>query len=218
MMNQIKTIIVAFGLLVSGVSLAATVDISTGASGSIDEYSVTINKLEIYNSTTGEWKTLSDTAKTINIASASAGSQVGSMVKNDITLTYGTYTQIKATVGGSFTLSACYNSSKCTTGSTVTDAAASASASSATATSVTVDFSNCGGCMANPPSGETRTAVSGGVEITYTLPTPFVMSGATSSMTSDIKFDIDDKLTYVGSGPGAPYITPAFPKVYLTLQ
>ena len=227
-MNIIKNIIFSFIVLLSGSALSLTVDLD--GDGTITEYSVTVNKLEIYNSTTSEWSTLSDTAKTVNVASANAGAEIGSMVKSGLTLKYGTYTKVRVEVSGSFTLNACYDTgSTCTTGSKLSTLSghsgndhasiASNSVANRAATAVTVDFSNCGGCLSGAPSGETRTAISGGVRIEYTLTTPFVMSASTASMTSDIAFDLDDKLTYVANdGDGHKYITPAFPGVTITVQ
>jgi len=221
-MNRIKNIIFSFIVLLSGSALSLTVDLD--GDGTITEYSATVNKLEIYNSTTGEWSTLADTAKTVNVASANAGAEIGSMVKSGLTLKYGTYTKVRVEVSGSFTLNACYDTgSTCTTGSAVTGNAhasvANNSVANRAATAVTVDFSDCDGCLSGAPSGETRTAISGGVRVEYTLTSPFVMSASTASMASDIAFDLDDKLTYVDASDDAPkYITPAFPGVTITVQ
>ena len=227
-MLKIKNILFTVVATLSSISIAATIDLD--GAGTIEEYSTTINKLEFYNDTTSEWVMLSDTAKTVNIASVTAGNAVGSMIKKGLTLKFGTYTKLKATVSGTFTLDACYDtSSTCTTGSKLSTIAghagndhasiASNSVANRAATIVLVDFSNCGGCLSGAPSGESRAAVSGGVAITYTLPTAFVMNAATTSMTADIKFNIDDKLTYVADDDdGHKYITPAFPLVNLTVQ
>ncbi|MCH9645825.1 MAG: hypothetical protein K0U08_04195 [Proteobacteria bacterium] len=205
----------------SGALFAATIDLD--GDGTITEYTVTINKLEIYNSTTSEWFVLSDTPKSVNIASVTAGNAVGSMIKKDLTLKYGSYTTMRATVSGTFTLNACYDTGNtCTTGSYISGnehaSYASNSVANRAATEVIVDFNDCGGCMTSPapPSGESRSAVSGGVAITYTLATPFTMDATTASMVSNIQFDVDDKLTYVSSP--TKYISPAFPGVTLSVQ
>jgi len=70
-------------------------------------YNVTVNKVEVYNSTTGQWVTVTSTATTFNIASATAANAaVGNMISG-VTLPNGTYTRLKWEVSSTFGIKAC---------------------------------------------------------------------------------------------------------------
>ena len=60
-------------------------------------YKVTVNKVEIYNSTTGQWVTIGEGDMTFDIASVSAGQTVGGYVSGK-PVPEGTYTKVRVTV------------------------------------------------------------------------------------------------------------------------
>ena len=196
-MKFIKNTLIAF------IAFFAIVNISFAgniAHANVTQYSMTINKIEIYNSTTAEWITIASTPKTVDIASASAGAAIGSMTNSDVTLTFGSYTKVRATVSDTFTIAACSDSggSTCTT-------ATNASVSSLVATSATAVAGSV--------------TVNGGVDITsseITLATPFEMSATTTSMSSTVSFNLDNVFTYLAGNGG--YIFPGEPSVSITMQ
>jgi hypothetical protein len=197
-MKFIKNTLIAF------IAFFAIVNISFAvpniAHANVTQYSMTINKIEIYNSTTAKWITIASTPKTVDIASASAGAAIGSMTNSDVTLTFGSYTKVRATVSDTFTIAACSDSggSTCTT-------ATNASVSSLVATSATAVAGSV--------------TVNGGVDITsaeITLATPFEMSAATTSMSSTVSFNLDNVFTYSADNGG--YIYPGEPSVSITMQ
>ena len=196
-MKFIKNTLIAF------IAFFAIVNISFAgniAHANVTQYSMTINKIEIYNSTTAEWITIASTPKTVDIASASAGAAIGSMTNSDVTLTFGSYTKVRATVSDTFTIAACSDGggSTCTT-------ATNASVSSLVATSATAVAGSV--------------TVNGGVDITsseITLATPFEMSATTTSMSSTVSFNLDNVFTYLADNGG--YIYPGEPSVSITMQ
>ena len=196
-MKFIKNTLIAF------IAFFAIVNISFAgniAHANVTQYSMTINKIEIYNSTTAEWITIASTPKTVDIASASAGAAIGSMTNSDVTLTFGSYTKVRATVSDTFTIAACSDGggSTCTT-------ATNASVSSLVATSATAVAGSV--------------TVNGGVDITsseITLATPFEMSATTTSMSSTVSFNLDNVFTYSADNGG--YIYPGEPSVSITMQ
>ena len=196
-MKFIKNTLIAF------IAFFAIVNISFAgniAHANVTQYSMTINKIEIYNSTTAEWITIASTPKTVDIASASAGAAIGSMTNSDVTLTFGSYTKVRATVSDTFTIAACSDSggSTCTT-------ATNASVDSLVATSATAVAGSV--------------TVNGGVDITsdeITLATPFEMSATTTSMSSTVSFNLDNVFTYSADNGG--YIYPGEPSVSITMQ
>jgi len=192
--NTLIAFIAFFGIV--NISFAGNI-----AHGDVTQYSMTINKIEIYNSTTAEWITIASTPKTVDIASASAGAAIGSMTNSDVTLTFGTYTKTRATVSDTFTIKACSGNggSTCTTATRVpgNDAALVATSATAIAGSVVVN------------SGVDLTA-------TITLTAPFEMTAATTGMSSTVSFNLDDVFTYVDDD--TDYIYPGQPSVAITMQ
>ena len=197
-MKFIKNTLIAF------IAFFAIVNISFAvpniAHANVTQYSMTINKIEIYNSTTAKWITIASTPKTVDIASASAGAAIGSMTNSDVTLTFGSYTKVRATVSDTFTIAACSDSggSTCTTATNASVSLLVATSATAVAGSVTVN---------------------GGVDITsaeITLATPFEMSAATTSMSSTVSFNLDNVFTYSADNGG--YIYPGEPSVSITMQ
>jgi hypothetical protein len=195
-MKFIKNILIAF------IAFFAIINISFAgniAHANVTQYSMTINKIEIYNSTTAKWITIASTPKTVNIASASAGAAIGSMTNSDVTLTFGTYTKTRATVSDTFTIKACSDlgGSRCTTATNQGATALVANSATAVAGSVTVN---------------------GGVAIQkeVDLSTPFEMSAATTTMSSTVSFNLDNIFTYESDSGG--YIYPGEPVVTVTMQ
>jgi hypothetical protein len=162
---------------------------------------MTINKIEIYNSTTAEWVTIASTPKTVDIASASAGVAIGSMTNADVTLPFGSYTKVKATVSDTFTIKACSGNggSTCTTATKVSGNDAALVATSATAIAGSV-------------------IVNSGVDLTetITLTTPFEMTAATTGMSSTVSFDLNNVFTYVDDD--TDHIYPGPPSTTITMQ
>ena len=187
--------------LITFIAFFAIVNISFAgniAHANVTQYSITINKIEIYNSTTAEWVTIASTPKTVDIASASAGAAIGSMTNADVTLPFGSYTKVKATVSDTFTIKACSDDggSTCTT-------ATNASVSSLVATSATAVAGSV--------------TVNSGVDIqkTVVLTAPFEMNAATASMSTTISFDLDNVFTYNAANE---YITAGEPAVTVSMQ
>jgi hypothetical protein len=188
--------------LITFISFFAIVNISFSgniAHANVTQYSITINKIEIYNSTTAEWVTIASTPKTVDIASASAGAAIGSMTNADVTLPFGSYTKVKATVSDTFTIKACSDlgGSRCTTATNQGDTALVATSATAVAGSV---------------------VVNGGTDLTktITLTTPFEMSAATTTMSSTVSFNLNNVFTYSADSGG--YIYPGEPSVTVTMQ
>ena len=188
--------------LITFIAFFAIVNISFAgniAHANVTQYSITINKIEIYNSTTAEWVTIASTPKTVDIASASAGAAIGSMTNADVTLPFGSYTKVKATVSDTFTIKACSDDggSTCTTANNATDASLVATSATAVAGSV---------------------VVNSGVDLTetITLTTPFEMTAATTGLSSTVSFDLNNVFTYVDDG--TDYIYPGPPSTTITMQ
>ncbi|MDP2278386.1 MAG: hypothetical protein Q8K51_09210, partial [Nitrospirota bacterium] len=91
-MRKIILVISAI-LLLSSISEVLAAETSLPYNASM-VYNVTVNKIEVYNSTTGQWVTVTSTATTFNIASATAANAaVGNMISG-VTLPNGTYTRL----------------------------------------------------------------------------------------------------------------------------
>jgi hypothetical protein len=189
--------------LIAFIAFFAIVNISFAgniAHANVTQYSMTINKIEIYNSTTAAWVTIASTPKTVDIASASAGASIGSMTNADVTLPFGSYTKVKATVSDTFTIKACNDAGgSCTTADKVSGNDAALVATSATAIAGSV-------------------IVNSGVDLTetITLTTPFEMTAATTGMSSTVSFDLNNVFTYVDAG--TDYIYPGPPSTTITMQ
>lgn len=207
----------------------------------VKQYSVNIKKLEMYNSTTSTWIVLSDNAATVDIASGSAGADIASMISGDIPLTFGTYTQVRATIGNTFIVSAC-TSNACTNGSfdytgaiTVTDgqyndgthtvaiALTGVNLSAATPITVVVDFTDSAVTL---PSGATASATE--VVVPYTMSSPLILDESSTAPSISVKFDVDNVLKAGSLPPGSNldadgggddgYIIVDFPTVNITVN
>jgi hypothetical protein len=196
-MKFIKNTLIAFiaFFAIVNISFAATI-----AHGNVSQYSITINQIEIYNSTTGEWITIASTPTTVDIARADAGAAIGAMTNSDVTLTFGSYTQVRATVSDTFTIAACSDlgGSRCTTATNQGDTALVADSDTAVAGVV---------------------VVNGGVDILtdpVILTPPFEMSATTTSMSSTVSFNLDNVFTYSADSGG--YIYPGEPITTITMQ
>jgi len=75
------------------------------ANATPDEYIVTINKVELYNSTTSTWVTVASGDLTFDIASVNAGEVAGSYVSG-AAIPEGVYTQERTTVSRTFYIKA----------------------------------------------------------------------------------------------------------------
>lgn len=86
--------------------------------GTPDVYTQTINKVEVYNSTTGSWFTLGEGDMSFDMASADAGARVGAYVSG-ATLSIGYYNQIRVTISRTMqiqgNIGAAYTSTSTTT-------------------------------------------------------------------------------------------------------
>ena len=196
-MKFIKNTLIAFIAFFAIVNISFAGNISHA---NVSQYSVTINKIEIYNSTTAKWITIASTPKVVDIASADAGAAIGSMTNSGVTLTFGSYTKVRATVSDTFTIAACSDSggSTCTTATNQGAQALVANADTAVAGSVTVNS---------------------GVDIVSSeiiLATPFEMSAATTTMSSTISFNLDNVFSYGADGNG--WISTGEPIVTVTMQ
>jgi len=243
MMKIILKIIGLIGLysvIASAVTISTTAKISAS---SIQEYTVTIKKLEIYNSTTAKWIVLSNTSTNIDIASAGAGAAIGAMVSNDAAMTYGTYTKVKVKVGNTFTVKACTTvpNTSCTNNAiTNTTAHVSSgvltstngrqqlataytgtSTGAATPITMTIDFSDSTNITL--PAG--ATVVGTDVEVEQSLPTPYIASESTTAPSIDVSFDVNNIFTAKtmrqnldGLGGNDNYIIIDFPSVNISLK
>jgi len=215
-MKSIKNIITVFVMLFAAQSLAAYVN-----KANISQYTVNIKKIETFNNTTSTWITLSETSSgNVDIASVAAGDQVASMIKAGITLPYGIYTKARATVDDEFKVKACAASgASCMNGawtSGTTAASTSIATTSATEMTFLINFST--DLSANDLSVNNATAISGGVQIEYTFAAPFVMDATTTSMSTDIAFDLENVFQFTDNGNNTGYINIDFPKVNITVQ
>jgi hypothetical protein len=190
-------------------------------------YNVTVNKVEVYNSTTGQWVTVTSSPTTFNIASATAANAVvGNMIAG-ATLPNGTYTRLKWEVSSTFGIKACETGSGvCTNGtqqalSTHTFAAVAAGTyATASTTTTIVDFSASGSCPANTATVTyTCTAASLGGDAAITS---FVIGAGSSAKTANISIDVNNVLKHYTAnhfGVGTPeIITPGEPSISVTFE
>lgn len=218
-MKTIKNILVLTSFFIALISNAALIDESN-----VSKYEVNIKKIELWNNTTSSWIILSETSTgSVDIAASNAGAQVASMINADVVLTFGTYTKVRATVDDEFKVKACAASgSSCMTGSWSTSGTVAASTAVGTTTpqemTYLIDFAS--DVSSSEMSSNNATAITGGVQIEYTLPTAFVMDAATKSMAADIAFDVDNIFDFTDNenGTDTGYIRINFPKVTMTLQ
>lgn len=215
----------AVGLLALsfGIANAAPASLVDGVGGaSITKYNVTITKLESYNSEKGMYVTLSETPTTVNIASATAGSDIAAMVAN-ATIPYGTYTQTRVTIANTFTINACIDGARCTSGSRFTLgtafqnallALANTASASRADTAITIDFSDAS--LSGVLAGANAVATSGGVQVVYSHPTPLVVNQDTTSFSVGVDFDLGGGVFKYDNPGGQDVIYVNFPTVNIT--
>lgn len=190
-------------------------------------YNVTVNKVEVYNSTTGQWVTVTSTPTTFNIASATAANAaIGNMISG-VTLPNGTYTRLKWEVSSTFGIKACETGTGvCTNGTQqalstnfFSSVAALTYATASTTTNI-IDFTAAGACPTNTATITYTCAaasLAGDVAITS-----FVIGAGSSAKTVNVIFDINNVLKHYSAGhfgPGTPeVITPGEPSVSATFE
>ena len=190
-------------------------------------YNVTVNKIEVYNSTTGQWVTVTSTPTTFNIASATAvNAAVGNMVSG-VTLPNGTYTRFKWEVSSTFGIKAGETGSGvCTNGTqqawsthTFSAVAALTYATASTTTNI-IDFTVAGACSTDTSTVTytcTAASMAGDVAITS-----FVIGSGSSAKTANITFDLNNVMKHYSAGnfgPGSPeMIQPGEPSVSITFE
>jgi hypothetical protein len=169
-------------------------------SDKVGEYTITIKKLEIYNSTTGKWIVLANTPANVDIASAQAGQTVGAMISQDAAMTYGTYTKARATLGNTFTIKACTATPSCTNGNTVSGHPEAAlglttitTLNNAQPTTITVDFTDP--AIQSTLKANNAQAVGSDVQIEMTLPSPITITQKSTSPNIDLSFDVNNVFT-----------------------
>lgn len=212
MIKSIFKLFVVLGL-VNSLSFAGDV-----ASGNVAKYEVTINKMEIFNSTTATWVVMSDTPATIDIASGSAGADIGSMISPDTKIPYGTYTQGRITISDTFTINACDGGGNCTNGAALdngatpgtTEGGVGAALASGVDTTVEIDFITVAGALANPDITGTATSCT----IVTNFASSLVVNEQTESMSVNVKFNINNVLS---SNAGALF-TVDFPGITVSIE
>lgn len=215
-----KIILILFAFMLLAQPARATETSIPAISGM--EYTITIKKIELYNSTTGQWITANQTPTTFNIASVDAGTVAGNLVSG-ASLTNGTYTQIRVTVGNSFSMKAFVSiggQGKCTSGTatinTNTFAGVANCASIASASSVTavIDFTS-----ATLPSGQEVI----GTDLRSTSGfTGFTIGPGSAPKTASVAFDLNNVFKHYTANhfsPGsAETITPGQPSVTQSIE
>lgn len=220
-----KTIFKLFMILLAINAFAGNIP-----SDKVGEYTITIKKLEIYNSTTGKWIVLANTPANVDIASAQAGQAVGTMISQDAAMTYGTYTKARATLGNTFTIKACTATPSCTNGNTVSghpDEAALGlttitTLNNAQPTTITVDFTDP--AIQSDLKANNAQAVGSDLQIEMTLPSPLTITQKSTSPNIDLSFDVNNIFTFQtlgtdvdGDGNNDDYILIDFPDLNIGL-
>lgn len=219
MKKIILLIILAFLLFsVSGV-LAVDIPYNTNM-----VYNVTLNKVEIYNSTTNQWVTVANTPLTFNIASADAGAVVGNYISG-VTPPDGTYTQLRWTVSNQFGIKACDDGgTNCTSGQQamaphVFATAEAANYAAAVTVTTTVDFPDTGvpACPATPQCYAADDSLVGTENIGSLIVGP-----GSQPQTAVISFDVNNVFQWEddpdGGGALTDYITPGQPGVSISFE
>jgi len=193
----------------------------------VAKYEVTVKKVEIFNSTTNSWFTLTSTPKTFDIASVSAGAAVGDMISGVIPPA-GTYTQVRITVGSEFKIKACNSTgNQCTSGqlppggaNTTPHTLAAANAGSMAAASevtVDIDFSDSGtiGISACPATPQCYADGGDTLVVTENFG-PFTVGPGSTPKSISISFNLDNVFDYMNPGGAAHIINPGKPNVNIS--
>ena len=194
-MNFIHTTISIVLLTFSGLVFAADFLIPESQ---IDKFEVTYKKIELYNSTTGEWLLLSDQLQSIDIANASP-SQIAGLITSDVSLTLGTYTKIRSVINDRFTLKACG-----VVGAACTDGNASIKgvhrAKTPLANTIPIDHILVFDWRLFTiylPSGSLSIDNGTALQMETTLTTPLVVNVESNGVLSvDVVWDLHNKFTY----------------------
>jgi hypothetical protein len=239
-----KTIFKLFIILLTVHTFAFAIDTHIPASN-VGEYTVTIKKLEIYNSTTGKWIILANTPANVDIASAGAGQAVGAMISQDAAMTYGTYTKARVTIGNTFTIKACTATPSCTNNTinnaTITNGSMAVDISgdgqhtqhvavattdittlaNAKPVTMTIDFTDPA-IQSNFPTG--AHAFNSGIQMEINFPSPLKITKASTSPNIKISFNVDRIFTFQtlgtdvdGDGNNDDYIIIDFPDLNIEL-
>lgn len=190
-------------------------------------YNATVKKVEVYNSTTGQWVTVTSTPTTFNIASATAANTVVGNMVSGVTLPNGTYTRLKWEVSSTFGIKACETvSGVCTNGtqqalSTNTfSAVAALTYATASTTTTIVDFTVADSCPPNTAT-VTYTCAAGSLAGDAAI-TSFVVGAGSSPPTGNIIIDVNNVMKHYTAnhfGLGTPaIITPGNPSISLTFE
>ncbi|MDP3259563.1 MAG: hypothetical protein Q8M34_03115 [Thermodesulfovibrionales bacterium] len=223
-MRKIILVISAI-LLLSSISEVLAAEISLPYNASM-VYNVTVNKIEVYNSTTGQWVTVTSTATTFNIASATAANAaVGNMISG-VTLPNGTYTRLKWEVSSTFGIKACETGAgRCTNGTgaalathTFSAVGALTYATASTTTNI-IDFTAAGACPANTAT-VTHTCAAASLAGDTAI-TSFVIGAGSSAKTVNVIFDLNNVMKHYTAnhfGVSPEMIQPGEPSVSITFE
>lgn len=84
----------------------------------LTQFEMTIEKIELFESLSGEWKTLSETSVTVDFTDATAANSVAGAMTGASKLPNGIYTESKVTTGSTIKIKACNQAGNiCTNGS-----------------------------------------------------------------------------------------------------
>lgn len=199
-----------FAICLMSISVNAAVP-----AASITEYRIPMQKVELYNSTKDEWIVLCNTNYTLTLKGSDAtNTAIGNMPTVDnLQLTFGTYTQMRVTVGNVFYVHACEDGGQCTDG-VAANLAAATGAGPGSLTQITMDFTNGTvdgvltaaqtGTMTYPAAGRTTTSL----EILYQI-TSFTLDESSSPKSFSVNFNLTNALAEM-AGPtiavGAPLV------------
>ena len=188
-------------------------------------YKVTINKVELYNSTTGEWVTVGEGEMTFDIASVNAGAIVGGYVSGKA-IPEGTYTKMRVTVSRHMRIKATINVSGTdyyTTSTSQTFNLGGGNQVTAVIGSSNVSLYSEGEVVTPSQSSGEHYQVNGDYFTdTQTFPSPFIVKkGITKKVI--IKFNVTDSGSfYDGSSPpnwgSTPFFYPGTPSASVEVE
>ncbi|MDI6744681.1 MAG: hypothetical protein QMD07_04815 [Thermodesulfovibrionales bacterium] len=191
-------------------------------------YNVTVNKVEVYNSTTGQWVSVTSTPTTFNIASAAAANTVVGNMISGVTLPNGTYTRLKWEVSNTFGIKACETGTGvCTNGTQQAhlthnfSAVAALTYTTASTTTTSFDFTAADACPVNTTT-ITHTCAAASLTGDEVITSFVIGSGSSANITANITFDVNNVMKHYSAnhfGPGsAEMIWPGEPSVSVTFE
>lgn len=175
------------------------------------QYLITIKKFEMYNSSTGQWITVSNGPYTFDIASVSAGASAGSLVSG-AKLTHGIYSKARVTIASLFRIKAFMpmpGMGMCTAypmhsgADTYARAVECTGINDARLVATSIDFRE----QSLEPGDEA--AAGGDLRVTREI-TPFTIGPGSTPRTASITFDIDKVLKFMDAGDLGPGMPAAF--------